>query len=199
MMHIGKRIGMFVLLFWSLAVSAMTQTRGGEPPSVPGSLDYAAIKKDLVVFQGVIDTTVKQNVGGPFPLLASTRGTYLPEYGALFNLEVNLYQIRQRSPFDLRPHTEKELNDAYNLMVKRLENLKERLVRVMGEHGASLEQLKPNDSLTVIVHLFSVENEVKKPVPSQMILKLKKTYISDYRESRLSLADLAKKVEVVQF
>jgi len=167
--------------------------------SFNGALDYNAIKKDLAVFQGVIDTTVKQIIQGPFSILGSTKGTYLPEYGAVFNLEVNLYQIRQLSPFDFRPHTEKELNDAHDLMMKRIEILKEGLVKAMGEHGSSLGQLKPNDYLTVVVHLFSVEAEAKRPAPSQMILRVKKSFITDYRENKLPPGDLAKKVELVQF
>ena len=198
-MSIRKGTGLVFLLLWSLFASTASQGQGFEPVSFNGALDYTAIKKDLAVFQGVIDTTVKQIIQGPFAILGSTKGTYLPEYGAVFNLEVNLYQIRQLSPFDFRPHTEKELNDAYNLMMKRIEDLKERLVKAMGEHGSSLEQLKPNDYLTVVVHLFSAETEAKRPAPSQMILRVKKSCITDYRENRLPLGDLAKKVELVQF
>jgi hypothetical protein len=196
---IRKEAGLVILLLWSLFASTASRGQGSEPVSFNGALDYTAIKKDLAVFQGVIDTTVKQIIQGPFAILGSTKGTYLPEYGAVFNLEVNLYQIRQLSPFDFRPHTEKELNDAYNLMMKRIEDLKERLVKAMGEHGSSLEQLKPNDYLTVVVHLFSAETEAKRPAPSQMILRVKKSFITDYRENRLPLGDLAKKVELVQF
>ena len=157
------------------------------------------IKKDLAVFQGVVDTTVRQNFQGPFPILGSTKGTYLLEYGAVFNLEVNLYQIRVISPFDLRPHTEKELNDAYNSMMKRIETLKESLIKVMGEHGPSLKQLKPDDNLAVVVHLFNVENEARHPCPSQIILKAKKSILSDYRENKFPLRELAKKIEITQF
>jgi hypothetical protein len=194
-----KEAGLALVLLWSLFASTVSRGQGSEPVSFNGALDYNAIKKDLAVFQGVIDTTVKQIVQGPFSILGSTKGTYLPEYGAVFNLEVNFYQIRQLSPFDFRPHTEKELNDAYNLMMKRVETLKEGLVKAMGEHGSSLGQLKPNDYLTVVVHLFSVEAEAKRPAPSQMILRVKKSFISDYRENKLAPGDLAKKVELVQF
>src|SRR5437867_718220 len=109
---IQRKLGVVFLLICCLSVSAASQARGAEPASVHEALDYSAIKKDLAVFQGVVDTTVRQNLQGPFPILGSTKGTYLPEYGAVFNLEVNLYQIRVISPFDLRPHTDKELNDA---------------------------------------------------------------------------------------
>jgi hypothetical protein len=69
----------------------------------------------------------------------------------------------------------------------------------MGEHGPSLQQVKAEDNFTLVVHLFNVEDEAKRPCPSQIILKAKKSVLSDYRESKLSLAELTKKVEVVQF
>src|SRR2546428_518394 len=143
---IQRKLGVVLLLICCLSVSAASQARGAEPASVHEALDYSVIKKDLAVFQGVVDTTVRQNFQGPFPILGSTTGTYLLEYGAVFNLEVNLYQIRVISPFDLMPHTEKELNDAYNSMMKRIETLKGNLIKVMGEHGPSLEQFKPDDN-----------------------------------------------------
>jgi hypothetical protein len=199
MLSISKEAGLAFLLLWSLLASTALLGQGSEPVPFNGALDYNAIKKDLAVFQGVIDTTVKQIIQGPFSILGSTKGTYLPEYGAVFNLEVNLYQIRQLSPFDFRPHTKKELDDAHDLMMKRIVTLKEGLVKAMGEYGSSLEQLKPNDYLTVVVHLFSGEAEAKRSAPSQMILRVKKSFITDYRENKLPPGDLAKKVELVQF
>ena len=196
---IQRKLGVVFLLICSLSVPAASQARGAEPASVHETLDYSVIKKDLAVFQGVVDTTVRQNFQGPFPILGSTKGTYLLEYGAVFNLEVNLYQIRVISPFDLKPHTEKELNDAYSSMMKRIETLKENLIKVMGEHGPSLKQLKPDDNLAVVVHLFNVENEARRPCPSQIILRAKKSILSGYRENKFSLEELAKKIEITQF
>jgi hypothetical protein len=196
---IHNRFAPVFLFICILSVSGAAQVRGAEPASIPASFDYSGIKKELVVFQGVVDTTVRQLFQGPFPILGSTKGTYLPEYGVVFNLEVNLYQIRHLSPFDLRPHTEQELKEAYSAMLKRIETLKGSLIKVMGDHGSALQQVKPEDNFALVVHLFNVEDEARRPTPSQLILKTKKSVLNDYRESRLSLADLVKKVEVVQF
>ena len=196
---IQNKLGSVFLVVCMLSGSGIPQVRGAGTASINGSFDYSGLKKELTVFQGVVDTTVRQLFQGPFPILGSTKGTYLPEYGAVFNLEVNLYQIRHISPFDLRPHTNQELNDAYNAMLKRVDTLKGALIKVMGEHGPSLQQVKAEDNFTLVVHLFNVEDEAKRPCPSQIILKAKKSALSDYRENKLSLAELTKKVEIVQF
>lgn len=192
-----NKVSVVLLVIFSLCLSNPSQAQGAGSATVTGMVDYAAIKKDLDVFQGVIDTTVRQNLPGPFPILGSTKGTYLSEYGALFDLEVNLYQIRRLSPFDATPHTEKELTDSYNSMMKRLESLKQELVKVLCSHGASLQQVKSSDNLAVVVHVFRQDLGANRPCPSQIILKVKKSVLEEGRKQ--SFDNLAKSVEIVQF
>jgi hypothetical protein len=162
-------------------------------------VDYATVKKEIKVFEGIVDTTIKQLIGGSFPLLSSTQGTFLADYGALFSLEVNLFQIRMISPFSPQPHTQKELDEAYALMVKRLTLAKEAMIKTIGEYGTSIQQLKPEQNLVVAMHLFQVDSQMKQPVPGQVIFKVKRSAIDQYRQNRLPLADFAKQVEIVQF
>jgi len=162
-------------------------------------VDYPTMKKDLAVFEGVVDTTIRQNLPGNFTLLSSTKGTYLPEFGALFSLEVNLTQLRAITPFDQRPYTQKELDEASSLMVKRLATLKEVLVKVTGEYGASLQQLRADQNLVIVMHIFNPASTGNKSFPSQVILKVKRSLINQYRENRLSLGDFTRQMEIVQF
>jgi hypothetical protein len=196
---IRNKLSAVLLVIFSLSLSNPSQAQGAGSATVTGMVDYSAIKRDLDVFQGVVDTTVRQNLPGPFPILGSTKGTYLPEYGALFDLEVNLYQIRRLSPFDARPHTEKELADSYNSMMKRLESLKQELVKVLCSHGASLQQVKSSDNLALVVHVFKQDLGANRPCPSQIILKIKKSVLEEGRENKQSFDNLAKSVEIVQF
>lgn len=199
MMNLRRLVGLVLIIFCSTSAVTTIQAQGSVPASVSGSLDFSSIKKDLAVFQGVIDTTVKNYIEGPFALLGSTKGTFLPDYGAVFNLEVNVYQIRTISPFDLRPHTDKELNEAYNRMMQRIESLKGLLVKAIGEHGSSVQQLKPEDNLTLIVHFFGADGDGKRNFPSQLVLNVKKSVIQAYRENKMSLEEMTKNVRVLQF
>ena len=169
---------------------------GSSPTAVP---DLDKIKKELAVFQGVLDTTLRQSLTGPFPILGSIKGTYLPDYGAVFSLEVNVYQIRQLSPFDLRPLTEKELNEAQAQMTKRIELVKGLIVKAIGEHGFALQELSPEQNVTVVAHLFSAAREPKKDAPSQLIFSAKRNMIRDYREARISAEQFSKNVRLLQF
>ena len=181
---------LIVLVFNISPVWAQTAAAG---------VDYAAVKKEIAVFEGIIDTTIKQLVEGSFPLLSSTKGTFLADYGVLFSLEANLFQIRQISPFSPQPHSQKELDEAYALMIKRLALVKGAVIRAIGEYGASLQQLKPDQNLIVAMHLFNVDSQMKQPVPSQVIFKVRRSVINQYRENRLPLAEFTKQMEIVQF
>ncbi len=61
--------------------------------------DYTAMKRQIQIFETVLDTAVKQRFEQPFLLLQEPRGAYLEGYGVVFTLEVNLYPLRLRTPF----------------------------------------------------------------------------------------------------
>lgn len=190
-------------LIFCLAQVPMIQAQNVAPASSQETLDFAHIRRDLAVFQGVLDTTLKQSLPGPFQILGSSRGTYLPDYGAVFSLEVNVYQIRRLSPFDMRPHTEKELKDAHDQMMTRIELVKELIVRAMAEHGSTLRQLGPDENLTVIAHLFTGgfngDSDPKREFPSQLVFSVKETVINEYREAKTNLDQFTKSVKLLQF
>jgi hypothetical protein len=118
-------------------------------------------------------------------------------------LEVNVYQIRRLSPFDMKPHTEKELNDAYNQMMTRIELVKELIIRAMAEHGSTFRQLGPDENLTVITHLFtggfSGGGDPKREFPSQLVFNVKESVVNEYRETKINLDQFSKNVKLLQF
>jgi hypothetical protein len=199
-MHRAKTI---LLGFLILSPVLPSPAQGPLAGTAETTLDFALVKRDLAVFQGVLDTTLKQSFPNPFQVLGASRGSYLPEYGAVFNLEVNVYHIRHLSPFDMRPHSEKELTEAYNQMLTRIELVKELIIRAMGEHGSTLRQLGPNENLTVITHFFTGGftggGDPKREFPSQLVFSVKRSVINEYRESKISLDQFAKSVKLLQF
>lgn len=202
-MKLAKQVVPIGFLIFCLAQVPVVQAQNVAPASSQETLEFAPIRRDLAVFQGVLDTTLKQSLPGPFQILGSSRGTYLPDYGAVFSSEVNVYQIRRLSPFDMRPHTEKELKDAHHQMMTRIELVKELIVRAMAEHGATLRQLGAEENLTVVTHLFTGGfnggSDPKREFPSQLVFSVKGSVISEYREAKINLDEFAKSVKLLQF
>jgi hypothetical protein len=202
-MKIMKAVLQFSFLILCSALILPTQAQSVASEAPQGTLDFAHIRRDMAVFQGVLDTTLKQSLPGPFQILGSSKGTYLPDYGVVFSLEANVYQIRRLSPFDMRPHTQKELSDAYDQMMTRIELVKELIIRAMAEHGATLRQLGPEENLTVITHLFTGGfnggSDPKREFPSQLVFIVKESVINEYREAKINQDQFAKNVKLLRF
>ena len=77
------------------------------PPSNLGPL-----KGEMKVFEAVIDGTMSQVFAPPFGVLQKTLGTYLPGFGLAFSLEVNLRPMPTATPFNTRPLSKAELEEA---------------------------------------------------------------------------------------
>jgi hypothetical protein len=202
MKMIRQTIRLSFLILCSAAMPPI-QAQSVAPEAPQGTLDFVHIKRDLAVFQGVLDSTLKTSLPGPFQILGSSKGTYLPDYGVVFSLEANVYQIRRLSPFDMKPHTQKELNEAYDQMMTRIELVKELIIRAMAGHGSTLRQLGPDENLTVITHLFTggfnLGSDPKREFPSQLVFSVKESVINEYREAKINLDQFSKNVKLLQF
>jgi len=165
----------------------------------PFTPDFPELRPELEGFQEIIQKTLVANLQGPIPVLSTPKGTYLPDYGAVFNVEGNMYEIRAVSPFSPKPLTQQELDQAYHAMLKRVDALRERMLQAIADHGSSLQHLKPEETLAVVVYLFNGYLDPNRPCPSQLIFRVKKAAISEYQDKKISLSDLTKRIEINRF
>jgi hypothetical protein len=198
-MKIMKTILQFSFLILCSALISPIQAQSVASEAPDGTLDFAHIKRDLAVFQGVLDTTLKQSLPGPFQILGSSKGTYLPDYGVVFSLEANVYQIRRLSPFDMRPHTQKELSDAHDLMMTRSELVKELIIGHRGARG-TLRQLTRGKSHGDHAPLRALQwgGDPKRNYIA-LVFSVKESVINEYRETKINLDEFAKSVKLLQF
>lgn len=159
--------------------------------------DHSRLRGEIEQFQAVIESAVLGNSRGT--ILSSPKGAYLEDYGAVFSMEASLYRIRSITPFGRKPHTRKELDEAYQAMLQGVERLKKDVRRAVAEHGSLLRQLKPSDNLAVIVHLFTGISHPERPYPSQLIFKAKAGSISHDRRGEVTMEELIRQVHIIQF
>jgi len=159
--------------------------------------NYAALKAEMRVMDAVIDETMGQTFTAPFGLLEKTKGAYLPDFGLVFSLEVNLYPLRTLSPFDLRPLTQEELEKAAKTKRERIEVIKKSLPRLLADHGSSLRDLSAQDSVAVIVHLFHIPTEGEN-LPTQLIVEVRKADLEQNWGKTISYEQLLEKVKFLE-
>ena len=167
--------------------------RAQSPPSHP-----SALKAEMKVFEAVIDGTLAQTFTSPFGLLEKTKGTYLPGFGLVFSLEVNLYPLRAPNPFNMTPVSKAEIDQAQKARLERLAAIKESIPRLLADHAISLRDLRSNDSVAVVVHLFEMQPGDTK-LPDQLVIETRKSDLDQFWDKKISYQELTAKMTILGF
>ena len=183
------RVVMVGLACWLLSLWCV---RAQSPPS-----NLSALKAEMKVFEAVIDGTMAKTFAPPFGLLEKTKGTYLPGFGLVFSLEVNLYPLRAPNPFDMSPLSKAELDKAQKAKHERLATIKESVPRLLADHAISLRDLGSDDSVAVAVHLFEVQSGDTK-FPDQLVIETRKSDLDQFWDKKISYKELVAKMKVLE-
>jgi hypothetical protein len=169
------------------------------PAGTLSELDLRALKVQIEAFQGVVNRDVSQAFAQPFVLLQDTKGTYLPQFGAVFHLEVNLHPLRALSMFDLRPYTQEELRTVREAKLAKIRDLKARLSALLLEHGAKLTEVPSDQSVALVVHLFNLPSEMSEGVPTQVILETSRRALLEAQAQKIPAAEFQKRQAFLEF
>ena len=140
-----KKAFFVILLF-------LTPGLGAQPPREPQvgaefKVDYNLARREIETMEGVIDSLVSSSFSNPFAMTQKTKGVYLQGYGITFNFLVNIHLAVVKTPFGV-VKTGKEITPDEKK--KRIEEVKDKLVRVLIEHGDTLSQLRKEESATIV-------------------------------------------------
>jgi hypothetical protein len=163
--------------------------------SLPSNI--SALKGEIKVFEAVIDGTMSQTFTAPFGILERTHGTYLPSFGLAFSLEVNLYQVRSPSPFNMRPLSKEELETARKENTQRIASIKGLVPRLLADHATSLRDVKSDDYIAVVVHLFNMQTGDNK-FPGQLVIESRKSDLDQFWDKKISYQDLLGKMTIFE-
>jgi hypothetical protein len=159
---------------------------------------YSKIKGEMKVLSAVIDESMAQTFLPPFGVLEKTKGTYLPGFGVVFALEVNLYPMRAISMFNPRPLTKEEIQKGQKVKRERIGIIKQAVPRLLANHAHELDTLASEESVAVIVHLFQVQEEGEK-LPSQIVMEVKKDELEQCWDKKVTYEQFLKQVRIVEY
>jgi hypothetical protein len=158
--------------------------------------DHAQLKNEIKVFEAVINQSMSQTFAPPFGLLEKTKGAYLPDFGLVFSLEVNLYPTRMPSPFDTRPLSKAEVENARKTKSERIEAIKKTVPRLLADHAAALHDMRTDETVVVVTHLFEVQADGS--LPSQLVIEVKKSDLDQYEDKKFSYEQLLAKMKIAE-
>jgi hypothetical protein len=209
----------WAMALWVLAASgaqAQVAVPGAQRSRMPATLDVArgdsrqagtqpemdmnALKTQLEAFQAVVNRDISQAFAQPFVLLQDTQGTYLPRFGVVFHLEVNLHPLRLLNVFGPRPYTEEELQKTREAKLEKVRELKTRLSTLLLEHGADLAEAMPADqNVAVVVHLFNMPSEKGEGLPTQLVMEISRKALVEAQAQQTPLAEFEKQQAFLEF
>jgi hypothetical protein len=160
--------------------------------------NLSALKGEMKVFEAVIDGTMTQTFAPPFGLLEKTQGAYLPGFGLVFSLEVNLYPSRTPNPFDMTPLSKAELEKAAKVKQARINTVKTSIPRLLADHAMSLRDLNADDSVAVVVHLFEMQPGDTK-LPEQLVIETRRSDLNQFWDKKISYEVLVGKMKILEF
>jgi len=179
---------------WDRAGQGAAQTAATLP-----EVDLRGLKIQLQVFQDLVNRSIQQSFEQPFTLLQDAKGSYLPHFGAVFQLEVNLHPMRLISPFDMRPYTPEELRKARDAKLQRVRELKTRLSALLLEHGTKLSEVPPDQGVAIVVHLFNLPSEQSEALPTQLVIETSRAVLLDAQAQRTTVAEFQKRGLFLEF
>ncbi|MGH9786784.1 MAG: hypothetical protein ACRD88_21660 [Terriglobia bacterium] len=170
-----------------------------QPAGTLPELDLRSLRVQLEAFQDIVNRSVAQSFEHPFTLLQDAKGIYLPRFGVVFHMEVNLHPLRLISPFDMRPYTPEELRSARATKLARIRELKARLSALLLEHGTKLTEVPPDQSVAIAVHLFNLPSEQSEGLPTQVVLEATRGALLEAQARRMPIEEFQKQQVFLEF
>jgi hypothetical protein len=158
--------------------------------------NLAPMKQSVEVFEGILSTILQQSFSQPFAVLEKPKGAYLSGFGAVFTFEVDLAAEMRPNLFNQSRNAPEEVRKAFN---EKLPHLKEAMQKALAEHADSLTALVPTDQIAVIAHLFDPGFSSSAPPLRTVIIRTTRKNVLEYKAGRITLEELKKHIEVVQY
>jgi len=178
-----KKAFFVILLFLTPALDAQES-----------KVDYNLARREIQSMEIVIDSLVTSTFSNPFAT-QKTRGVYLQGYGITFNFLVNIHRAVVNTPFGVVKGKEITPDEKK----KRIEELKDKLVRVLIDHGDTLSQLRKEESATIVAFFedrsfLDDENHNK-----TLVLRAFKKDLDELARKEHRWKELKQRMEIVEY
>ena len=187
-----------LLVFGLLMISAHGWAQSGSVASL-GPAQMATLRSQVEEFEALINRDLQSALDHPFGMLQDPKGTYLPSFGVVFHMELNLAPMRMMTMFDVRPYTEEELQQTRQAKLQRIGNLKAHLSELLRLHGGELSVLSQEQRIAVTVHLFNMPSERTEGLPTQLILEVSRGAITELQARKATAEEFRNEITILDF
>ena len=180
-----------------LVVPALAQSGRGSQEGLDGRIDYTLTRRDIQSLESAINGVIGSTFTGPFGLVGKPKGVYLQGYGLMFDFLVNIHRAVVNTPFGEFRDREKEISAEQKK--RRIEELKEKLIRVLVERGDSLRQLRKDESVTIVAFLEDRNFPGDDNTNRTIVLRAFKKDLDELARKENSWRELSRRMEIVEY
>ncbi len=167
--------------------------------STQPEVDLKRLLSQAELFQERLNRSLEATFQHPLAVLQDAKGTYLPGFGLVFHMEVNLYPLRVLSIFDYQPYTTEELQSVRKSKRERIQQLRNILSDLLLEPDSEFTALNDEHRVAVIVHFFNLPSERTEDLPGQLVIDVSYRDLEMARTDRISPTEFRKQVDALEF
>src|SRR5437867_11609483 len=182
-----------VLLQPSLSAQSAKYPQNGTDAKVDLNLARREIQKVEGVINNVINSTFSNS---RFALAQKAKGAYLPGYGVMFNFLVNIHLAVIETPFGNTPRYPEMMPEEKK---KRIEEIKEKLVRVLFDHGEGLRQVRKDESVTIVAFVEDRNFPDEESQSKTIVLRSYKKDLDELARKENRWKELRQRMEIIEY
>lgn len=194
----GKKRHFIILLVLLGLVPAAFPLTGleREQNGVNDRVDLSSARREIEVFEAIINNLLNTAFTAPYALSQKTKGAYLPGYGVAFNFLINIHRALVNTPFG---QTRTGVDISPEQKRKRIEDLKDRLTRLLLDQGDSLRQVKKDEFVTIVAFFEDRNFPDEESQNKTVVMSIFKKDLDELARREDRLKDFKQRMKIIEY
>ena len=192
-----KRVVAVLALLGITGLAPAPRSFGGNQTGSEGGVDYASVQQDILRFESVANSVISSTFSSsPFAVVQKAKGAYLEGYGISFAFLVNIHRALLNTPFG---QVRRGAEVTPELKKQRIEELEEKLMRLIQENGKSFRQLGKDDHFTIIAFVEDRNFPDEPSANKTIVMTALKKDMDEFGNQQDRFQEFKKRIKIVEY
>lgn len=188
-------------LSWFLAVTLLTiplaaAFQESTRSEADAEVDLDSARQEIQNFEGIINGVLNESFSNPFGLIQEPKGAYLPGYGHMFSFLVNIHRAVINTPFGKYTRSNPISPEEKK---KRIEDVKDKLIRLLLNRGESFRQVRADESVTIVA-FFEDRNFPEEASQNRtIVMSATKKDLDDFAKKQDQWQEFKQRMTIVEY
>lgn len=191
-----KRDAATLLLLGVFVFSLGVQASDGRQENPDAKVDYASVQQDILKFEAVVNEAINSTFSASsFAVVQRAKGVYLQGYGVSFTFLVNLHRAVIHTPFG-------DVNrgdSTPDLKKRRIEELKEKLIRALQDNSEIFRQLRKEDYVAITAFIEDRNFPDEPSANKTIVLSTLKKDLDELGHKNDRLKEFKQRMKIVEY